>query len=762
MLKRGHIPYPPKLEERARRDSGLPLSAARSLLPTSLKDDLHEIFLRILKLQPSDLEEAETFQELGIASINVIQLLEAINSKYNLSLPTSVLFECRNIDALVDHIKEWLPIDAEVSEAPGISSPSIGFKEPPLAFTLSSHQPPQEEGKRGKSNDAIAIIGLSLRCAEAETQDEFWDLVSQGKSAIQDITQENWLDFFKAHASINHAYRYGRMKNVEYFDPLFFHISPHEGAVMNVSQRIVLEECSKALEDAGYPPSSLSGQQVATIIGSMGITPAKTDFSHFSMLGSELSILASRIAYFLNLKGPALAIDTACSSSLVAIDLACQHLKSHNVDLAIAGGSTIYTHPGAFLSMRNAGMLSPTGQCRPFDHDADGIVVGDGAGIVILKRLQDAERDGDHIYGVIQASGTNQDGQTSGITVPSFQSQSQLQETIYRRHRINPCNLQYIEAHGTATKLGDPVEIHALTRAFSTFTPKKGFCGIGSLKANIGHTGAAAGVLSLIKVLLSLTHKQLPPSINFSRENEHIDFANSPVYVNTALKPWPLNTKGLRLAAISSFGFSGTNAHLVISEYAAKTQRTVVQINEATPGVLILSAETQAGLLMSAREIRAFLQKYEELNLADLLYTLQVGRDSRFYRLALVVTGKEMLMTQLAQFVADHNTAPLNRCVRKINKQESHIGDTEEGQEVIQKLIQNKRLEKLADLWLHGDKISWEGLYPQGSVKRLPGLPNYPFARENYELSEIDLVSSQEAERGQAPPPRSSQIEETR
>ncbi|TMC14290.1 MAG: polyketide synthase, partial [Chloroflexi bacterium] len=339
MLKRGHIPYPPKLEERARRDSGLPLSAARSPLPTSLKDDLHEIFLRILKLQPSDLEEAETFQELGIASINVIQLLEAINSKYNLSLPTSVLFECRNIDALVDHIKEWLPIDADVSEAPGISSPSIGFKEPPLAFTLSSHQPPQEEGKRGKSNDAIAIIGLSLRCAEAETQDEFWDLVSQGKSAIQDITQENWLDFFKAHASINHAYRYGRMKNVEYFDPLFFHISPHEAAVMNVSQRIVLEECSKALEDAGYPPSSLSGQQVATIIGSMGITPAKTDFSHFSMLGSELSILASRIAYFLNLKGPALAIDTACSSSLVAIDLACQHLKSHNVDLAIAGGS---------------------------------------------------------------------------------------------------------------------------------------------------------------------------------------------------------------------------------------------------------------------------------------------------------------------------------------------------------------------------------------------------------------------------------------
>ncbi|MCP4633281.1 MAG: polyketide synthase, partial [candidate division Zixibacteria bacterium] len=298
-----------------------------------------------------------------------------------------------------------------------------------------------------------------------------------------------------------------------------------------------LEESYKALEDAGYSnPLLLSGQQVGTIIGTMGDIPAERDFSHFSMLGSDTSILASRLAYFLNLKGPALSINTACSSSLTAIDFACGKLKSREIDLAVAGGITIYTHPGSFISMNNAGMLSATGGCRPYDSAADGIVVGDGVGIVILKRLNEARQDGDHIYGVIRGIGTNQDGRTTGITVPSFLSQSKLEESIYRKHKINVEDIQYIEGHGTGTKLGDPIEIHALSHAFKKFTPKKQFCAIGAVKANIGHTSAAAGVMSVIKVLLSLKYKQIPPSINFEKENEHIDFANSPVFVNTSLK----------------------------------------------------------------------------------------------------------------------------------------------------------------------------------------------------------------------------------
>ena len=746
MIKQGHVPYPPYTAERPGSNSHQNQALHNA---KAIKDTLAEIFCKVLKLQPSELNEAETFQDLGISSINVVQLTEAINTTYNLNMATSILLACSNIDALVEYLNKHLP--QSDGERPGhpqgmplqwyehASQAHRTIVGASLVCALS-----RLETHDTVISDDIAIIGLSVRCAQAQGQDEFWDLVSQGKCVLEEMTQQNWLDFLQAHATKETIYRYGKMKNVASFDPLFFHISPHEAEAMDVSQRVLLEECYQALEDAGYPPASLSGQQVATIIGSMGIMPFKQDFSHFSMLGTSISILASRIAYFLNLKGPALAIDTACSSSLVAIDIACQHLKSRAIQLAIAGGITIYSHPAAFLSMSNAGMLSPTGQCRPFDHAADGIVVGDGVGVVILKRLQDAERNGDHIYGVIRASGTNQDGQTSGITVPSFQAQSQLQETIYKTQRINVEDIQYIEAHGTATKLGDPIEIHALTHAFSKFTTKKRFCGIGSLKANIGHTGAAAGVLSVIKVLLSLKHKQIPPSINFSRANEHIDFADSPVYVNTALKAWLLNARGSRLAAINSFGFSGTNAHLVLAEYAVKSQRTSIQINNETPGVFILSAANEEALRSYARAMKTFLQEHDEINLADLLYTLQVGRESMAYRLAFVVTSKEMLIAQLEQFVMGHHTGYPNRWTRKIDRQESGLAESEEGRTVLQRLAQQKKLDKLTELWLQGHDISWEGLYPSGSVKRLTGLPHYPFTREHYELSTLALVFAEQ------------------
>src|SRR5436305_4148726 len=281
MVRRGHIPYPQSLRDLQKCNHN---ETFRDL--KAIKDDLAEIFLTVLKLEPPELEAAETFQDLGISSISVVRLTEAINSKYNLRMPTSILFECKNMDELVDYI------NSEMGSVQGTI---------PTVTTQNGDQP-----------DAIAIIGLSLRCAQAETQDEFWELVSQGKSGIEDITQKDWLDFFQFHSQTASPYRYARMRNAEYFDPSFFHISPREAKAMDVSQRILLEECYKALEDANYTPSVLSGKQVATVIGSAAIHPGETDFSHFSMLGSHMSILASRIAYFLNLKGPALAIDTAC------------------------------------------------------------------------------------------------------------------------------------------------------------------------------------------------------------------------------------------------------------------------------------------------------------------------------------------------------------------------------------------------------------------------------------------------------------------
>lgn len=709
------------------------LAADRSIPDrTKIKVSLIEVFSTVLGLRQEELEEVETLKDLGIGSLNAVQLSEAINSTFHLKLPTSVVFEHHTLEALASYIATRLP---ESQPAQTIKY----FEEKP---TYTERVPTRNiacEPPKVASDD-IAIIGISCRTAGAKGQDEFWELVSEGKDCIKEVTNPDWRAFFKKNALVDIPIRYGAMEDIEYFDPAFFKISPTEAQSMDVTQRILLQESYQALEDAGYTPSMLRGQPVGTIIGAMAGMTVEQDFSHFGMLGSDTSILASRIAYFLDLKGPALAVNTACSSSLVAIDIACQKLKTEEVNLAIAGGITIYSHPAPFISMSNARMLSPTGECRPFDNGANGIVVGDGVGVVILKRLQDALRDNDSIYGVIRGSGTNQDGRTLGITVPSFQAQSDLQKSIYAKNQIDVEDIQYIEAHGTATKLGDPVEIHALSESFRQFTPKKRFCAIGSLKANIGHTTAAAGVLSVIKVLLSMKNKKMAPSIHFVKENEHIDFENSPVYVNTKLQDWETNSKGSRLAAVSSFGFSGTNAHLVIEEFDRSRVRSTAPVEgqEIATGVFVLSAESREQLVAYAKKTKAFLEKHQDVKLADFLYTYQTARESMSHRVAVVVNSKEQLNALLEQFIQGNGAKTADLFMGEINKTGGiKIGDTEEGRDFIRNLALNKKIKKLAELWVHGNEIEWEALYSKGMVSRLSGLPSYPFAKERYRLPKV-------------------------
>ncbi|MGG4453265.1 beta-ketoacyl synthase N-terminal-like domain-containing protein [Brevibacillus porteri] len=689
-----------------------------------IKASLIEVFSTVLGLRQEELEEVESLKNLGIGSLNAVSLSEAINSKFHLKLPTSVVFEHNTLEALASYIATYLPEiqSAQPAYTERVSTRNIAY-EPPKA-----------------ASDDIAIIGISCRTAGAKGQDEFWELVSQGKDCIREVTNPDWRAFFKENALVDIPIKYGAMEDIEYFDPAFFKISPTEAQSMDVTQRILLQESYKALEDAGYTPSMLRGQPVGTVIGAMAGMTVEQDFSHFGMLGSDTSILASRIAYFLDLKGPALAVNTACSSSLVAIDIACQKLKTEEVNLAIAGGITIYSHPAPFISMSNAKMLSPTGECRPFDNGANGIVVGDGVGVVILKRLQDALRDNDSIYGVIRGSGTNQDGRTLGITVPSFQAQSDLQKSIYAKKQMDVEDIQYIEAHGTATKLGDPVEIHALSESFRQFTPKKRFCAIGSLKANIGHTTAAAGVLSVIKVLLSMKNKKMAPSIHFVKENEHIDFENSPVYVNTKLQDWQTNSKGSRLAAVSSFGFSGTNAHLVIEEFSKSKVRTAAPVEGQgiATGVFVLSAESREQLVAYAKKTKAFVESRYDVNLVDFLYTYQTARESMSHRVAFVVDSKEQLIAQLEPFIQSNGSKTADLFIGEINKTGGvKIGDTEEGRDFIRNLALNKKIKKLAELWVHGNEVDWGALYPKGTVSRLSGLPSYPFAKERYRLPKV-------------------------
>jgi polyketide synthase PksN len=307
------------------------------------------------------------------------------------------------------------------------------------------------------------------------------------------------------------------------------------------------------------------------------------------MWGNFNSVIPARIAYYLNLQGPAVAIDTACSSSLVAIHMACQSLRSGETDMALAGGVSIQVTPAFHVSAVSASMLSPHGRCHTFDDRADGFVPGEGVGVVVLKRLSEALADGDHVLGVIRGSGINQDGATNGITAPSALSQERLETEVYEKFGIDPAQIQMVEAHGTGTRLGDPIEYRALTQSFRKFTDRQQYCAIGSIKTNLGHTIGAAGVAGVLKILLALKHKQIPPSLHFEKGNTNIAFEGSPFFVNTALRAWEVEAGEARAAAVSSFGISGTNAHLVIAEAQAVERRERVR----RPGWLIaLSAQT--------------------------------------------------------------------------------------------------------------------------------------------------------------------------
>jgi acyl transferase domain-containing protein len=320
-------------------------------------------------------------------------------------------------------------------------------------------------------------------------------------------------------------------------------------------------------------------------------------------IGNDSAILASRLAYHLNLNGPAMALDTACSSSLVAIHLAAEQIRSGQVSMALAGGVLVMTTPQLFTMALHTGMLSPDGICKTFDTGADGFVPGEGVGVVVLKSLRDAVAAGDRIYGVIKGSGINQDGKTNGITAPSSLAQTRLELEVYRQAGIDPATISYVEAHGTGTKLGDPIEVEALRNAFRQYTDQTNFCAIGSVKTNIGHTMFAGGAAGFIKVLLALQHKQIPASLHFHQPNEHIDFADSPFYVPTSLQDWPETAGHPRRATVSAFGFSGTNAHVLLEEYIPPTRSPIPD----EPQLILLSAKNSDRLQAQAQQLVDFL-----------------------------------------------------------------------------------------------------------------------------------------------------------
>nr|WP_234025570.1 SDR family NAD(P)-dependent oxidoreductase [Bacillus paralicheniformis] len=598
--------------------------------------------------------------------------------------------------------------------------------------------------------DKIAIVGLSGRYPGARNVNQYWENLKNAKHSICEIPASRWdVDAYyepnhRAKGKVNSKWL-GMVDGVDHFDPLFFNISPAEAEDMDPQQRMFLQEGYRALEDAGYSRDQLDQRKCGVYLGIIsneygmmmyqkrtGVTD-QTGYDFTVTTGNSNSIAAARLPYFLNLKGPAIPVDTACSSSLVATHLACQALLNQEIEMALVGGVSLYLTPELYISMSSAGMLSPDGRCRAFDQGANGFVPGEGAGAIVLKRLKDAERDHDHIYGLIVGSGINQDGSTNGMTAPSMNSQIELEKEIYEKYDIHPETINYVEMHGTGTKLGDPIELEALSTVFKEQTDKKNFCAIGSVKSNIGHTAAAAGVASIHKVLMGLKHRRLVPTLNFEKHNELFDFEQSPFYVNTETKPWPTFGDTPRRAAVSSFGYSGTNAHLVIEEYIPTT---VEHYEEGmyTPLLCVLSAKSERQLVAYAEALRKHVQEETNISLIDLAYTLQTGRESMDFRLAIVTDSLGKLVERLSNFLdgADSDGIYSGRIKNNKNNSISQVVDSAA-------LIEKGQLDEIAKLWVSGATVNWHKLYNGIQPYRL-SLPTYPFNQERYWMSENTLV----------------------
>jgi acyl transferase domain-containing protein len=503
---------------------------------------------------------------------------------------------------------------------------------------------------------------------------------------------------------------------------------------------LILQECWNSIEDAGYNARSLSGVKCGVFMGcthgDYHLLSREQQLSVQGFTGDATSILAGRISYFLNLQGPCLSVDTACSSSLVAIASACDSLISGGSDVALAGGVYVMAGPEMHIKTAQAGMLSVEGKCFTFDQRADGFVPGEGVGVVMLKRLDDAQRDRDVIYGAIEGWGVNQDGKTNGITAPNLESQTRLEQDVYDKFQIDPATIQLIEAHGTGTKLGDPIEVEGLKKAFKKYTQNKEYCALGSVKSNIGHCLTAAGIAGFIKLMLALKHKQLPPTINFDHLNEHIELKDSPFYVNRLLQEWKVSGAEKRRAAISSLGFSGTNAHLVIGEYLqpVEIKPTVALIPQDKNVMVPLSARTEEQLKERAGELLEFIRgRVKRIDVAGMGYTLQVGREAMEQRAGMVVRSAEELIEKLEAYVGGKEGIEgvyqgQVKGNRELLAMFSRDGDL---QETVEKWIAKGRVGKLLEMWVRGLEVDWNKLYGESKPQRM-SLPTYPFAKERY------------------------------
>ncbi|MFM8445695.1 MAG: SDR family NAD(P)-dependent oxidoreductase [Methylococcus sp.] len=719
-------PLSPAVEpERVAAGRATPAEAeAASSLLREVEARVGECLARILGISADAIDPDRSFSDYGIDSILGVGFIDSVNLALELTLNTTVIFDHATARRLAAHAHG---LGARTrSLAPVPATPEV----PPSA-TGADSPAVTHAGPVGAASEAIAVIGMAGQFPGAAGTDQLWEVLLAGGEPVKPLPEhylspEEYADDKQPGKS--YCRWGGILETRGWFDPLFFGLSPREAESMNPHQRLILQEGWHALEDAGIDPRSLAGSRTGIFVGC-----EPSAYVHETFTGASDAIVASRLSYLLDLKGPAFVVNTGCSSSGVALHQACESLRRGESELALAGGAFAVMGPGILIGLAQTDMLTHTGACHSFDAAADGMVMSEGVGMVVLKRLDQAIADGDPIYGVIRASGLNQDGASNGITAPSGSAQQELIVEVYRKFGIDPERIGYVEAHGTGTRLGDPVEANALTAAFRHYTRRTGFCALGSSKSRIGHTSAAAGVTGLITILLALRHGRIPPLHGFKTLNPLIDLAHSAFYPATGVIPWPAGQGRPRMAALNSFGHSGTNVHLVVEAYEAESSTPLQPVGSAGPELILLSARDEERLVEAGERLATYLARAlatgappADLTLANLAHTLQVGRTALEERLAFVASDLAEVRDTLESWLRD--TTLETRLHRgRLDPRRRAASDP-----LPVPLVRDlPTLDAMARAWVGGTVYDWASQLREFPARRIH-LPGYPFAREHY------------------------------
>jgi phthiocerol/phenolphthiocerol synthesis type-I polyketide synthase A len=589
-----------------------------TLTDTELRRWLVDYLITNIDCDPNEVDPDSSFSDLGVGSRDAVVLSGELAELLGRSVSPVEFWEHPTINALVEYLTA--------------SEPEI------QADTANS-------GDRSRADEPIAVIGMGCRFpGDIHGPETFWQFLCEGRSAVGEVPPDRWAPFDdgspEVAAALSGTTRWGSfLADIDAFDAEFFEISPREAAKIDPQQRLFLEVAYEALEHAGIRADSLRRTQTGVFAGACAGEYgylASTDLSQvdaWSGTGGALSIIANRVSYFFDLRGPSVTVDTACSSSLVAVHLACQSLRTGDSNLAIAAGVNLLLSPVITRSLDQAGAMSPTGQCHPFDASADGFVHGEGCGVAVLKRLTDALRDGDRVLAVVRGSAVNQDGRSNGLMAPNPAAQMAVLRAAYANAGVEPRRVDYVEAHGTGTLLGDPIEAHALGTVLGRARPQSAPLLIGSVKSSLGHLDAAAGIAGFIKAVMTVQRGHIPANLNFGTPNPHIPFEDLRLKVVGEPTDWPA-TGQPRRAGVSSFGFGGTNAHVVLEQVAAP--EPIASHSAAAVTTLVVSGKTPERIASTAGVLADWMDVYgADVALADVAHTLNHHR-SRYAKFATV------------------------------------------------------------------------------------------------------------------------------